>query len=101
MVINFNTDTVKLREAGTNIVDLSFELLELINNFYERINNIPTKTREWVGKEALNYSRLCISEKEEYLKYINSLKLIGENLISLANQLENRTNLVEEELCQR
>lgn len=101
MIVNLNTDTKKLKEAGTNIVDLSFELLDVINSFYDRIGNIPTKTREWVGKESLSYTKLCISEKDEYVKFINSLKLVGENLILFSNDFENRINAVEEELCQK
>jgi len=101
MVININTDTKKIEEAGMNIVDLSFELLDIINGFYERISNVPIKTREWVGKEAISYTKLCVSEKEEYVKLINSLKIIGESLINFSNNLENRVSSMEDELCQK
>lgn len=101
MNINLNIDTKKINEAGTNIVDLSFDLLDIINNFYERINNIPTKTGEWVGKESVYFASLCMVEKEEYVKFISSLKAFGENLISFATNIDNQVNCVENELCQK
>lgn len=100
-MISVNIDTVKIKEAGKDIKELSFELLNLINDFYGRINNIPTKTREWVGKESVSFVQLCMSEKEEYLRFINSLKLLGESLIVYSDSLEGRVRGVENELCQK
>lgn len=101
MVVDLNIDTQKIKKAGVEIIELSFEAIEIINSFYTRINNIPTKTREWVGKESEYYSYLCLNEKEQYIKFLNSLKSLGESLITYSNDLEGRANSVEGELCQK
>lgn len=101
MVIDINVDTQKIKQSGNEIIELSFELIEIINSFYGRINNIPTKTREWVGKESEYYSQLCQNEKIEYIKFFNSIRQLGESLVTYSNNLEERANSVEGELCQK
>lgn len=98
MTTNIDIDTKKIKEAGNNIVNLSFELIEILNNFYRRIDEIPIKTREWVGSKAIDYTKLCDIEKEEYMKYINSLKLLGNSLVTYSENLDNIAKKVEEEL---
>lgn len=83
-----NVDIEKVKESGINLKDLSLEFINLINDFYNRINLIPNKTAEWTGKSSNEFVRLCLLEKSSYIKYGTSLKELGECLIKYSEELE-------------
>ena len=49
-------DTDKLREIGNNILSETNIFKSNIDFLYDRINNINSKTFEWVGNGANNFS---------------------------------------------
>lgn len=83
-----NVNIEKIKDSGQDIKNLSFEFNNLINGFYNRINLIPIKTNEWIGKNSKEFVRLCMLEKGTYIKYGNSLKELGESLIKYSEELE-------------
>ena len=95
---NLNVETNKIREAGSTIVDLSFDFIRLVNDFYNRINVIPSITNEWVGHESVNYVKMCMSEKENYFRYANSLKTLGNCLLEFSDKLDELAKEVEDDL---
>lgn len=95
---NINVDIEKMRESGKDLQNLSIEFISLINDFYNRINKIPTITKEWIGPTASNYVKVCLAEKENYLKYGNSLKQLGGVLVDYSYKLDDRVKSTEEDL---
>ena len=95
---NIKVDTKKIKNAGNDIKDLSYEFINLINSFYSRINKIPTATHEWVGDESLTYVKMCMSEKENYLRFADSLKSLGNNLVDFSDKIDDTIREVNDEL---
>lgn len=92
-----NVDIEKVKESGQDIKDLAFDFIELINEFYNRINMIPTKSNEWIGNSSKEFVNLCMLEKSNYIKYGNAIKELGICLINFSEELENRKKDSEDE----
>lgn len=80
-----NNDTNKMRECGREIIELSKSADEIINEIYELITNMPTKTAEWVGPSADTFANIANSKKKQYIKLTDKLRLMGTNLVDNAN----------------
>lgn len=92
---NIKIESKKIKDAGKDIVELSYDFINLVNSFYNRIGKIPTATHEWVGEESLTYVKMCLSEKEDYLKFADSLKSLGNSLVDFSDKVEERTKEVK------
>ena len=91
-----NVNIEKIKESGKDIKELSFEFINLIDDFYNRINLISTKTNEWIGSSSVEFIRWCMLEKSSYIKYGNSLKELGESLVKYSEELVDRKKDSEE-----
>lgn len=83
-----NVDTVKLRDCGKDVLVASDKYSANIRDLYERMYNVPSKTREWVGVGATNYANNIYKERVQYLNYGNSLKKMGQAMIDYADDIE-------------
>lgn len=85
-------DTEKIKECGNDIVKLSNDLNQIIENLYERIINMPTKTGEWQGNSAIDFSRRANIEKNQAISLKNCLYDFGLTLIENADKYNNEVN---------
>jgi uncharacterized protein YukE len=87
--MNIEIDTTKMREAGEDILKLVEELKQTYNTMFERIANMPTKTKEWQGDSAVRFATKSSSEKKDYVAFTNDLYKYGKYLIDCANYYDN------------
>ena len=86
-----NIDTNKLKKSGNDIIKLSQDLQELYNSMYDRINNMPTVTGEWLGNSAIEYAKNAMKEKIEVVDFKNQLYTFGDIMVKCANHYEDTT----------
>lgn len=86
MKVNINTK--RLRECGNDILKLVEELRDTYCSLFDRIDKIPTTTKEWVGESSEKFVTLVRKDKINYINYINDLKKYGNYLIESANSLD-------------
>ncbi len=83
-------DTKKVNESGHDLMLLSDELGQLIDELFLRLTCMNTKTFEWVGKAADEYIRNLKNEKTEYVIFKNELHDFGKYLTVVANTYESK-----------
>lgn len=90
-------DTVKMRECGNNIMQISLEIGEEFDQLFERLQNIPTKTFEWTGASAQAFASRAIQEKPQYMNLKNDLYKRGKFLVDYSNYLESNIESLRKE----
>lgn len=95
---NINMDTVKMRENGKDIMQLTSDLNELLINLYKRIELMPSTTLEWTGNSAFEFVRRLNVEKTEYFKMKDILYKYGKALVDSAEEVENKITSSEREI---
>lgn len=82
-------DTVLINECGLELIKQINVYKDTIEHLYNRINNIPTKTHEWIG----NSSNLFIEKfNNDYKLFINIYDILMEysnSLVDLSNMLDD------------
>lgn len=91
---DIHIDTVKIRNCGNEIIKISVQMNEIINAMFNRINNMPTTTGEWVGPSANEYAQRANLEKRQYTVFANELYAKGKYLIDYANAMEQKISEV-------
>ena len=91
-----NVDTVKIRECGKDIMELSIELNEIINTMFNRINNMSNASGEWIGTSANDFIQLAKIDRIQYLNMKDSIYTSGKYLVDYANTMERVINEVKE-----
>ena len=81
-------DTLKLKECGKDIMNLSTELNEVLLSLYDRLNKMPVSTGEWTGNSAGEYVQKLNIEKKYYLGLKNNIYKYGKLLYDTAYQIE-------------
>ena len=81
-------DTDKVNTAGKDIMMLSNDLNSAINEMFDRLTLMSTKTREWVGDSTLRYERNAKNEKQEYVTLKDEIYNLGKFLTDVANSYE-------------
>ncbi len=92
-----NVDTKKVRDCGKDMMVAADSYKSNINNLFNRINGVPTRTKEWIGQASLNYSLKVAKEKHAYDQYGKCLNALGEELVNYASELEKAVNLTRYE----
>lgn len=82
-------DTKKMRECGSQMIDISLNLGEEFNNLFERLANIPYKTKEWSGEAAVAFAERSKSEKAQYVQLKETIYKMGKHLVEQADYLDN------------
>lgn len=90
-------DTLKMRECGNDIMQVSLELGEEFELFFEKLQNIPVKTYEWTGVGALAFADRAGKEKFQYMNLKNDLYKRGKFLVDYANYLESNIDSLRRE----
>lgn len=83
-----DVNSYRLREAGNDIIMLTKEINEILNNIFTMIENMPTKTNEWMGYAAEDFARVAKLEKKDYSTFINNIDKYGKYLIEYSNKVE-------------
>ena len=86
---SLDVDTVKMRECGQEIIDITRNLNEQFNGLFSRISNIPLNTHEWVGESANEFVKLSKIDKAQYINFNNELYKLGKMLIDYSYYIEN------------
>lgn len=89
-------DTVKLKECGKDIMNLTSELNDVLFSLYERINKMPTTTGEWTGNAAKTFVANLNIEKKYYLALKNNIYNYGKLLYDSAYALEQINKELEQ-----
>ena len=85
-------DTVRMRECGRDIIRLSEDFRITMDTMFDRINNMPINTREWVGSASVEYAMRASREKSQYMELRLALYSYGNYLIECANHYEASIN---------
>lgn len=81
-------DAKKIEKCGLDLIKLSQDLFSVCNSMYDRINNMPTITCEWVGQSALEFSKKANIDKVQVIDFKNKISSFGNELIKYANNYE-------------
>lgn len=91
-----NIDTTKIRECGTEIIELSKEMNEIITTMFTRINNMNVTTGEWVGASANLFTETAKIDELQYLNIKSNIYNYGKFLLDYADTMEQKINEVKE-----
>lgn len=94
---NRKVDTDKLRSIAKDIDLLVNDCKIEINNVYNRINNMPSTTREWVGNTANDYARLVMLEKKGAMNTMDDVKKYSTTLKNIASEVDRIIAKAKEE----
>lgn len=72
------TDNIK-----KSIGDLEYE----INKMFDRLENVPTDTKEWVGASSIKYFGIVAQDRDKYLRFVKSLKDINNEVVNDMNRV--------------
>ncbi len=75
-------NTNELDTIGAEIISLAGDLETEMFSLYNRLGNVPTTTREWVGDKAEFYFRRVCEDKQKYLDFVTKIKEIGDMIRS-------------------
>jgi hypothetical protein len=81
-------DTDKVNNAGKDIMMLSNDLNSAIDEMFNRLTLMSSKTHEWVGDSTLKYEKACKVDKEEYVELKNEVYNLGKFLTDIANSYD-------------
>lgn len=84
-----NIDTSKIKKTGEDMIKLSEELNNLIDELYLRLYNMNKTTGEWVS----NFANLYVKEtqlidRKDAISFKDTLYKFGANLVNSANKYE-------------
>lgn len=86
-----NVDTNKMRECGSNIVNLSKEYLSIVNALFTRLSKV-NQNGEWSGVSADKFIENVNKSKNSYISLGNQLKQYGDVLIQNANEFDRASS---------
>lgn len=87
-------DTSKLKISGNDILENVKLYKEVIDNFYDKINNMTSNTFEWVGSRANDYVDKVNNDYKFYYDIHDILLSYGQYLIDTGENIENIINKV-------
>lgn len=72
----------------TDSIKKSLEEIEYeINKMFDRLENVPTDTKEWVGASSIKYFSIVAQDRDKYLSFVKSLKSLNNEVINDMNQV--------------
>ena len=75
-------DTTEVKDIANEIIKLCNDLDSEFNKFFNKMNNVPITSREWVGQTATYYFSTYEKDRLEYKKFVNSIRLLAKSLNS-------------------
>lgn len=94
---NLSMDTVKIKLAGEELKKISVEYSNIINEMYEKINNIPNSGIWKSDSDKGSASRFINSTKKDKtssLDLANSMKSLGSKIVDYATTIEQNSQNV-------
>lgn len=85
-------NTNSIEDVANDIIALKSEYVAQINKLFNRLNQVPNSTGEWIGEQAEKYTRLVMLEKEDYLKLAFDLNNYARLLKKYAIECEDVIN---------
>ena len=73
-------DTEELEAISGEILTAAGDLEIEIKALFNRLNNVPQGTQEWIGKQANYYFSVVAQDEKNYLDYVNKIKALGHEL---------------------
>lgn len=90
MVSMINIDTTKMRKCGQDMIKISQDLDQTMNNLYSRIYNMSNVTREWVGGASELFAKQANDVEKKYAIELNrTIKQFGEVLYDCADKYDS------------
>lgn len=79
MAISY-ANTIEIENISKELITLANDLNTEFNNLFARFANVPTETKEWVGKQSMFYFELISHDKKEYTEFASKIRDIGYKL---------------------
>ena len=92
---NIKIDTARLSSDGKRILELSKQYSILIDDIFDRINNV-TKNN-WVGEASEQYKISLVRERDFFKKFSICMNQYGNELIIFSNSMQNKIKKWERE----
>lgn len=92
---NINVDTVRLSSDGKRIIELSKQYSVLINDIFDRINNVAKNC--WAGEASAQYRNNLVYEREFFQKLSTCINQYGNELILHSESIQNKIKKWESE----
>lgn len=80
-------DTNNALEITDGIKKSIDELEYEINKMFDRLENVPTDTKEWVGVASVKYFNVVAQDRDKYLRFVKSLKDINNEIVNDMNRV--------------
>ena len=80
-------DTSNALEVTTGIKKSIDQLEYEIKKMFDRLENVPTDTKEWIGEASSKYFNIVAQDKDKYLRFVKSLKDINEEIENDMNRV--------------
>lgn len=92
-VIDINSSYIK--ESGYDMIGLTNEIKEIIDDTFSMIANMSMETGAWQGKAAEEFVLASKIDKSNYIKLNQSINNFGKYLIEYANSMESLISRVK------
>lgn len=84
-----NADISQIREFGNDVLVAVDSYKQNVNNLFEKMNGVPTKTKEWIGEASNNYVTMISNDRNQYDSYGDGLEKFGNQLLDYADKLDD------------
>lgn len=81
-------DTNEVEEISKELLLATDELSTELDELFERLENVPDVTKEWVGYQAYYYFSCVASDREIYTRFVEKLREVGRELNTIATDSE-------------
>ena len=92
--MEIKNDTLKIKEASNDIIRISNEINEIIENLYTLIQKVSSASGIWSGMSSQTFIEKALIEKTEQVALKNNIFDIGKMLAEYADSLEQRISEV-------
>lgn len=89
---NIDIDTEKFKNYGEDVKKYANEFNVLINNLFKRIQEVPTKTGEWLGTSSDKFAAYSVAEQKLYNEFAERLYNFGNLMVKYAGKIDESKN---------
>jgi len=82
-------DTNKLKDSGNDILENVKLYKEVIDSYFDKINNMTSNTFEWIGNKANDYVEQVNNDYKFYYDIYDILLSYGQYLIDTGENIES------------
>jgi len=86
--MEIKVDTQRMRECGTNMIKLAGTYRDVMNELFERIEKMPTVTKEWMGIGAREFVKNVNDGKPQYQELGEAIEKYGKHLLETADSMD-------------